>query len=78
MPYSVSAKSIHKGFGATTGPAPLLLSVRCGALVQASTDVSFEEDPFLDSVNTDLSDTMGAPDSWCIPGVKESCLGIGM
>mmetsp|Transcript_5702 Transcript_5702/g.12731 ORF Transcript_5702/g.12731 Transcript_5702/m.12731 type:complete len:945 (-) Transcript_5702:65-2899(-) len=72
------AKSMGKGFGSTTGPAPLLLSVRCGAMVSASTDVSFEDDPFLDSVNTDLADSMGAPDSWCIPGVKESCLGIGM
>lgn len=64
-------------FGSTTGPPPLLLSVRGGALVNPNTDVSFEE-ASLDSVNTDIVDILGAPDSWCIPGVKESCLGLGM
>lgn len=64
-------------FGATSGSPPLLLSVRGGALVNPNTDVSFEESN-IDSVNTDIVDILGAPDSWCIPGVKESCLGIGM
>lgn len=64
-------------FGSTSGPPPLLLSIRGGALVNPNTDVSFEEGS-IDSVNTDIVDILGAPDSWCIPGVKESCLGIGM
>jgi pyruvate,orthophosphate dikinase len=64
-------------FGSTSGPPPLLLSVRGGSLVNPNTDVSFE-DANLDSVNTDIVDILGAPDSWCIPGVKESCLGLGM
>lgn len=69
--------SCHQAFGATSGLPPLLLSVRGGALVNPNTEVSFEESN-IDSVNTDIVDILGAPDSWCIPGVKESCLGIGM
>jgi len=69
--------SCHQSFGSTSGPPPLLLSIRGGALVNPNTEVSFEESN-LDSVNTDIVDILGAPDSWCIPGVKESCLGIGM
>ena len=68
--------SIGRVYGSTSGPPPLLLSVRGGALVSPNTDVSFEES--IDSINTDIVDILGAPDSWCIPGVKESCLGIGM
>eukprot|EP01032_Pedospumella_encystans_P014255 gene14255-16387_t len=69
--------SCGRVFGASSGPPPLLLSVRGGALVNPNTDVSFEQSS-IDSVNTDIVDILGAPDSWCIPGVKESCLGIGM
>mmetsp|Transcript_3273 Transcript_3273/g.7107 ORF Transcript_3273/g.7107 Transcript_3273/m.7107 type:complete len:942 (-) Transcript_3273:166-2991(-) len=67
--------SCKKVFGATSGPPPLLVSVRGGALVCPSTDVAEEA---MDSINTDIADVLGAPDSWCIPGVKESCLGLGM
>jgi pyruvate,orthophosphate dikinase len=70
-------KSFGHAFGSTSGVPPLLLSVRGGALVNPNTDVSFEE-ASVDSVNTDIVDILGAPDSWCIPGVKESCLGVGM
>lgn len=70
-------KATNTGFGASAGVQPLLLSVRGGALVSANTLLSFEERQ-LDSVNTDIIDILGAPDSWCIPGVKESCLGIGL
>ena len=69
--------SCGRVFGASSGPPPLLLSVRGGALVNPNTDVSFEQSS-IDSVNTDIVDILGAPDSCCIPGVKESCLGIGM
>lgn len=71
-------KASHCSFGATSGTAqPLLLSVRGGPLVSAMTLMSFEEKS-LESVNTDIVDILGAPDSWCIPGIKESCLGIGL
>jgi pyruvate, orthophosphate dikinase len=72
---TICRTSLHK-FDAPSGLPPLLLSVRGGSLVNPNMDVSFEEG--IDSVNTDIVDILGAPESWCIPGVKESCLGIGM
>jgi pyruvate, orthophosphate dikinase len=70
-------KNLKQVFGSVSGPFPLLLSVRGGSHVNPHADVALE-DANLDSVNTDIVDILGAPESWCIPGVKESCLGIGM
>jgi pyruvate, orthophosphate dikinase len=70
-------KSARQQFGSAMGLPPLLLSVRSGSLINPNIDVSFEDSNF-SNVSADIVDILGAPESWCIPGVKESCLGIGM
>jgi pyruvate, orthophosphate dikinase len=66
-------------FGATSDKFPLLLTVRGGSTAPTETIVGAEEtDLSFDTVNHEVMDVLGAPDSWCIPGLKESCLGIGL
>jgi pyruvate,orthophosphate dikinase len=55
----------------------LLLSVRVGTPVAPQTLVSYEESQD-DTLNKHIIDMLGVPDSWSVPGVKESCLGLGM
>lgn len=73
--------------GATCGLAPLLLSLRTGSLINPRTVVSYSEtscSPLTaaelagDQSILDVLDALAAPDSWCIPGAKETCHGIGL
>lgn len=68
----------HK-FGSTEGRVPLLLTIRGGSSFSTENIVGTEEkDLSISTINNEMMDVLGAPDSWCIPGVKESCLGIGL
>ena len=70
-------KATMRKFGAVAGSMPLLVSVRVGTLTPPSVLVSYEES-LDDTLNKHIVDMLGVPDSWSIPGVKESCLGIGL
>jgi pyruvate,orthophosphate dikinase len=65
-------------FGGVDGQFPLMLSIRGGASVSKELIVGAEEvDLSVDTVNSEVMDVLGAPESWCIPGMKESVLGLG-
>lgn len=64
-------------FGAVSGLLPLLVSIRVGTLIPPTVLVSYEES-LDDSLNRHIIDMLGVPESWSIPGVKESCLGLGL
>jgi len=70
-------KTASRKFGSVVGPLPLLLSVRVGTLIPPTILVSYEES-LDDTLNTHIIDMLGVPDSWSVPGVKESCLGLGL
>lgn len=67
-------------FGRTRGDKfPLLLTLRGGSSIMSDVLVGDEENDInLSTVNNEVIDVLGAPDSWCFPGIKESCLGIGL
>lgn len=73
-------KATDRQFGSTRGDTfPLLLSLRGGSSIMSDVLVGEEErDINLGTVNNEVIDVLGAPDSWCFPGIKESCLGIGL
>jgi hypothetical protein len=68
-------------FGAHSGreAPPLLLSVKAGSPI-ASISVTNNSCVDADISNTaaELFDLYGAHESWCIPGIKESSLAIGL
>ena len=70
--------STGKMWGSGNGLAPLLLSVRTGSVVCPTSLVATDDIALESSVRNDLLENIGAPDSWCIPGAKESCHGIGL
>jgi hypothetical protein len=70
-------RATARKFGAVVGPLPLLVSVRAGTLIPPTILVSYE-DSLDETLNKHIVDMLGVPDSWSIPGVKESCLGIGL
>lgn len=73
-------ESTGRQFGNTQGSKlPLLLTVRGGSAVASELLVGDEEnDLILNNLNNEVLDVLGAPESWCFPGIKESCLGIGL
>lgn len=73
-------KATDRQFGSVRGDKfPLLLSLRGGSSIMSDVLVGDEEkDINIGTVNNEVIDVLGAPDSWCFPGIKESCLGIGL
>ena len=70
----------NKVFGATKDAAPLLLAVRVGAPITNTICPPIYESSSSQSMTSEsgLVGLLGIPDSWSIPGVQESILGIGV
>ena len=68
----------NKVFGATKDAAPLLLAVRVGAPITNTICPPIYESSQSMTSESGLVGLLGIPDSWAIPGVQESILGIGV
>eukprot|EP01038_Epipyxis_sp_PR26KG_P006114 gene6114-8429_t len=71
-----------KAFGSIqSGVLPLLLSVRAGSSISPISNLMTENltpEYALGDSSCEILSILGAPDSWCVLGVKESCLSIGL
>lgn len=69
----------NKVFGSCKDGAPLLLSVRIGApITYANCPPICYDDSSKSLTESGLISLLGTPDSWDVPGIQESILGVGL